>query len=287
MHSTSPMAEPFPWSKGGGSTCLPSPAAFDIGTFRKASGFVWQVTGSREKLKGKDMFVRYWQAIERNADAANTRLEDDTPLVDILDGVALHLNPRTATGYEAVYRDAQGCPAEPEKKYHAWAAGRSLGYFSTAVEAAKAYAKYKKTLDRSSRKRGRSEIREALAASRTAKALAASRTARKEEEEAEEAEPAPAPAPSKEPIVVDLEEDEKAARGSESAGSPSAGPSSPRSPLTVMQRVRIIADELELHDLLPVVPKVLHEANMRMAMTPSPGCSALDQADAILAALGK
>ena len=56
----------------------------------------------------------------------------------------------------------------------------------------------------------------------------------------------------------------------------------------LMQLVRLIARELELEDLLPVVPNVLSEANVRMGLSHSASrLSPAAQANALLDALGK
>ena len=56
----------------------------------------------------------------------------------------------------------------------------------------------------------------------------------------------------------------------------------------LMKLVRLIARELELEDLLPVVPNVLSEANVRMGLSHSASrLSPADQANALLDALGK
>ena len=66
-------------------------------------------------------------------------------MVTEVDGLQLHLSPSSHTGYKGVGKQNSG----PGKQYQAHlghGAGSSLGYFSTAVEAAVAYAKRVKEL---------------------------------------------------------------------------------------------------------------------------------------------
>jgi hypothetical protein len=58
-----------------------------------------------------------------------------------VDGIALHLSGKSKSSYRGVYRR----PGRGSKCFQATCRGKSLGYYTTAVEAAVAYAKYRAT----------------------------------------------------------------------------------------------------------------------------------------------